>query len=101
MRCMPVAVTVALQKKEKEDNEMKDDSKKFVISPSTKDEEESVAIATFVFDSAQYDSISAYACGPMTSDEYRECLRLAKEASKHIVRFFRDSVSRKVSTDIR
>ena len=98
MNCLPIAATVALYKPDDEDSETE---LKFVISPSLKIQKCAIAVATFVFDSSKMNLLSSYMLGDLCPAKYQECLLLAKAASTKTLEFFRDSIAKKLSADIR
>nr|CAB3244003.1 exosome complex component RRP46 [Phallusia mammillata] len=102
MKFMPVAVTVALKHKEEVSMETDCGTEDYdvIFSPSLEEEEKAFANLTLVFDSVKSELVSTYASGPMTSFQYQQCLMSAKNVSKSIVQFFRDSVSKKLAADV-
>lgn len=95
MSCLPVAVTIALCENE-------DDSTiRLIVNPRIEVEKIADALMTFVFDSADQNLLSTYTHGKITASRLEKSLKLAKEASQKTIDFFRDSISKKLSADIR
>ena len=72
-----------------------------IVNPRLALEKTANALMTFVFDSANRNLLSTYAQGKIDPSKFEESLKLAKEASEKTLTFFRDSISKKLSADIR
>ena len=100
MFCLPVAVTIALHQETREDETNEEPPIQIVINPSTKIEQSALAIMTFVFDSCRKKLLSTYAMGEVSRPRYEECLLMAKQASNQTLKFFENSISKKLSADL-
>ena len=102
MRCLPVAVTVALCHKPQDTPKEQDESNPvIVLNPNLEVEQGAFAVMTFVFDSTEKKLLSTYSLGEVAPSKYQECLLLAKEASDFTLKFFKSSISKKLSADLR
>ena len=100
MYCLPVAATVALYQEPKQNEDDEEQPVQIGINPSLKIEKIALAVMTFVFDSSKKKLLSTYALGEVSRLKYEECLMLAKEASSQTLKFFENSISRKLSADL-
>ncbi|XP_052771207.1 exosome complex component RRP46-like [Mya arenaria] len=68
-----------------------------VVDPSSKDEENSRASLTFVFESVKKDIITTSAQGQFSAEEFQSCLITCREATASVFQFYRDTITRKLS----
>ncbi|GFO38086.1 exosome complex component rrp46-like [Plakobranchus ocellatus] len=85
MNYMVAAVSVAV--KENED---------MVLDPSKQVEKEAKSIITYVFDSVNYQIVTIASTGSFSRVQHMEALKLAREASKSVFQFYRESVAKKL-----
>ena len=71
-----------------------------VLDPTVKDEEESRACLTFVFDSINKDVISTSSHGKFSADEFQSCLVTCRKACTMVFSFYRETMERKLSKAI-
>ncbi|ESP03795.1 hypothetical protein LOTGIDRAFT_110121 [Lottia gigantea] len=68
------------------------------LDPTLREEKESVAGATFVFDSKDHNVITVSTYGTLSTEQFQTILKTCREASKKVFEFYRESMLKKVST---
>ena len=70
----------------------------FYLDPDSKVMKNSIASLVFVFDSRTKSVISTHSEGPVSQEQYRQCLNSAKNAVDKVFEFYRIVIKKKFST---
>ncbi|XP_050393972.1 exosome complex component RRP46 [Patella vulgata] len=76
------------------------DRGEITLDPDLKQEKKSVAILTFVFDSKDFNVITVSTSGSFSNEQFQSCLMACREASKHVIAFYRESMLKKLSKSV-
>uniref|UniRef100_H2ZCM7 Uncharacterized protein n=1 Tax=Ciona savignyi TaxID=51511 RepID=H2ZCM7_CIOSA len=98
MKYMPVAVTVAI--KSEVHSDIEDPTDVIIVNPNLKEETESFAVLTYVFDNVKQNLLCTHTRGPMLPKQHERCLETARGATERVLTFFRESITQKVAAGL-
>jgi exosome complex component RRP46 len=69
------------------------------IDPTRKESRDAVCAITFVFDSVKHEVLASHVEGRCSEKHFQECLAAARDESKTIIDFFKESMRKKFSKE--
>ncbi|XP_060065392.1 exosome complex component RRP46-like [Ylistrum balloti] len=86
MKFLVAAVTCAI-----------DSEECIILDPTAKQEKNSLAILTFVFENKDHSILTVYTTGSFTVQQFQQCSQTCREASRAVFDFYRTSIEKKLS----
>ncbi|OWF52673.1 exosome complex component RRP46-like isoform X2 [Mizuhopecten yessoensis] len=86
MKFLVAAVTCAI-----------DSEECIILDPTVKQEKDSCAVLTFVFENKDDSILAVYTTGSYTVQQFQQCSQTCGEASKAVFDFYRTSIEKKLS----
>lgn len=71
-----------------------DENNELILDPNHRQAKNSKANLTFVFDSVNKHTVTAYTTGIFTVEQYEEAQTVCREASKVIFNFYREMIKK-------
>ncbi|XP_069124729.1 exosome complex component RRP46-like [Argopecten irradians] len=68
-----------------------------VLDPTAKQEKDSSAVLTFVFENKDNSILTVYTTGSYTVQQFQKCSQACREASKSVFDFYKSSIEKKLS----